>query len=103
MEQQEQELEQHRTQEVQQRFEELNACYDIFYNSLYRRRHICLSGFQIEQWFRLFLPFILLYHILIKSENGTQELCLSLYPTHLTRAFLFSLYYLFNSKYILLG
>ena len=91
MERQEQELEQHHTQEVQQGFEELNAGYEIFYNSFYRRRHICLSGFQVEQLFRLFSAFILLYHILIKSENGTQELCLLLYPTDLTRAFLFLL------------
>ena len=65
-----------------------------------------LFTFQVHKLFRLFLSvlsFILLSYVIIKSENGTQELCLSLYPTHLTRAFLFfSLYYLFNSKYILL-
>ena len=43
--QQEQELEQLRTQEVQQGFEEINARCDRFYNSFYRRQHICLSGF----------------------------------------------------------
>ena len=103
LEQQEQELEQRRTQEVQHGFEEINARCDRFYNSFYRRGYIGLSALQVDQLFRLFLPFILLGYILIKSENGTQEICLSLYPTHLTRALLFfSLYYLFNSKYILL-
>ena len=94
------ELEQRRTQEVQQGFEETNARCDRFYNSFYRRRHICLSGFQVDQLFRLFLPFILLGYILIKSENGTQELCLSLYPTHLTRAILFFLFITFSIRNI---
>ena len=103
MKQQEQELKQHRTQEVQQGSKEINARCDIFYNSFYRRRHICLSALQVDQLFRVFLPSILLGYILIKSENGAQELCLSLYPTHLTRAFfIFFLNYLFSSKYILL-
>ena len=90
LEQQEQELEQRRTQGAWQRFEVLNACGDRFYNSFYWRRHICLSALQVDQLFRLFLPFILLV-ILITPENGTQELCISLYPTHLTNAFLFLL------------
>ena len=55
-----------------------------------------LSALQVDPLFRLFLPFILLGYILIKSENGTQELCLSLYPTHLTRAFLFFLFITFS-------
>ena len=87
------------TQEVQQGFEEIKARCDRFYNSFYRRRHICLSGFQADELFRIFLPvlsFILLCYLLIKSENGTQEICLSLYRTHLTRAFLFFLFIIFS-------
>ena len=96
LEQQEQELAQRRTQEVKQGFEEINVRCDRFYNSFYRRRYICLSGFQVEQSFQLFLSFILLGYILIKSENGTKELCLSLFPIHLTRAFLFVFFITFS-------
>ena len=54
LEQQAQELEQRRTQEDQQGIEEINARCDIFYNSSYRRRHIWLNGFQVDEMFDFF-------------------------------------------------
>ena len=51
LEQQEQELEQRRTQEDQQGFEEINARCDRFYNSFYTRRRIWLNGFQFDELF----------------------------------------------------